>query len=116
MYEHQQREQIRQIQRQQQEEQKEEEVEPTFHASVTGLALQANIEYALRMYGVKKLLRSSSTHITGDRGSNCVKAGELMDMSFLSGILHGFGRVVWNSYNVTSKIRKEEAGGRRLII
>ena len=52
------------------------------------------------------------THIAGDRGSDCVKAGVLRTMTYVTGISHGLSRDVWNSYNASTNRHIRKKGKR----
>eukprot|EP01083_Nonionella_stella_P049189 131202_1 len=70
--------------------------------SVTGNALQANLEKVAEYRGMPALFQSKNTHLTMDRASNNVKCGDQMEVSFTSGALHGFGRKVEDGQRVWS--------------
>eukprot|EP01083_Nonionella_stella_P049187 131198_1 len=81
--------------------------------SVTGNALQANLEKVAEYRGMPALFQSKNTHLTMDRASNNVKCGDQMEVSFTSGALHGFGRKVWTAYDKMTSKKWRKPGQRR---
>merc|ERR1712130_519953 len=76
--------------------------------SVTGLALQRNMKKIFKKWKLKKVSKNKNVHLTGDRASNNVLAGDQMTIKFTSGALHGFMGMVKGSVKriISPKWRK----------
>eukprot|EP01084_Bolivina_argentea_P106792 191016_1 len=83
--------------------------------SVTGDALQENMEKMAKKNNIDKLFDTEDTHLTADRASTNVKAGRQMKVKFTSGALHGFGRKVWSSHDLITSKKWRKRGQRKKV-
>eukprot|EP01084_Bolivina_argentea_P289544 497220_1 len=85
-----------------------EEIKIKLKTSVTGDALEIQLDKLYTKNHLVNIGGSEDTHICGDRASENVKAGRQMTNKFVSGILHGYGTWIGgNMKKITSEyVRK----------